>query len=392
MRICLDIRSRSGGGLPVYINSLVPRLLEIGREHEFLLVCHADQHIGAEGPEVIHAPEAARYREFLWVQTGLPGLLRRRAVDVYHALKHLGPLFVDCISILSLHEVGQHLEERTLPIVEHLYWSRMQTLSLRRADHVIAVSDWAKDVVVNKLGVKRSKVTAVPLGVDAVFTTVADLGGASALRERLRIPGRFLLAVGNVSPKKNFGTILEALARLRSPGYSGPPLVIAGGQGFRSEDFFAHVRGLGLGEQVFLTGFLGSHELAHLYRCAEALVYPSLYEAFGLPPIEAMACGCPVITSKRGAIPSVTGGFAWYLDDPTDAEALAAMIRIVLEDRERRERLVADARAWVRRYSWDAVADATLSVYERLGAGNARQRDVTSFAIQTGRARGESKT
>lgn len=366
MKICLDVRCRSGGGLPVYINNLVPRLLRMGSSHTFLIVMHRGQDLEVEpGVEVVHPPQSGPLRELGWVQAVLPGILDREQIDVYHALKHLGPLRLPCPSVVTLHEVGQYVKARTLPLHEHAYWRFLQPPILRRAAHVIANSEWTKEVAAEQLGLDPSKVTVVPLGLNPTF--LEDSGTRSAVTGH-HLPERFVLAVGNISPKKNFGTIVEALATLRGKGISPPDLVIAGGEGYKAQSFWSKVEALGLKNSVHCLGFVQPEALKDLYVRAEALVYPSLYEAFGLPPVEAMACGCPVITTRRGAIPEVTGGFAWFMKHPTDSGSLSDLMIEVSRDRATMERKTAEAKQWSERYSWDAATLKTLEIYDSIQA------------------------
>jgi len=349
----------------VYIQNLVPRIIAASAEHEFVLVKHADQSVPSDNVEVIEVPAVGSVAELIWVQTALPRILRRKRIDVYHALKHLGPIRLDCPSIISLHEVGQYLEERTLPLVEHWYWRYLQPLSLRCADFVIVNSEWTKGIATDHLGLPTAKVNVVPLGVDPVFRVDRGPGANASGRGRLGLSERYVLAVGNINPKKNFETIVDALAQLRSTGFTIPDLVIAGGEGYRAAHFWSRVDSHGLRNRVRSLGFVQVETLRDLYDGAEALIYPSLYEAFGLPPIEAMSCGCPVITTRRGAIPDVTGGFAWFMASPTDAASLADLIAEVMRDRAAIEPRLLEAKEWCRRYSWHSAAQRTLEVYQR---------------------------
>lgn len=376
MRVCLDVRSRSGGGLPVYINNLVPRLLEARPDFDFVVVGHRDQPVVESVAESIPVPDVGWAGELLWVQTRLPWILSNRGIDVYHALKHPGPLWCPCASVLSLHEVGQYLARRTNPWLEHAYWRYFQPIALDRADHILANSEWTRDVLVSEVGVPRAKVSTVPYGVDPVFRRAGS--SERTTTELPEMPSEYLLAVGNINPKKNFGVIVDAMLELSGRRPSLPPLVIAGGRGFRADDFFTHVRDVGLEDRVITTGFVDHETLAGLYHRAELLVYPSLYEAFGLPPVEAMSAGCRVVASDRGAIREVTGGHAFYVRDPTDSGEMAEAIETALDEPEaERQGRVVEGRAWVGRYEWEKAAKTTATVYESVvnGAEGGRTGD-----------------
>lgn len=363
LKICLDIRSQSGAGLTVIIENLVREILRIGAEHEFALLCHANQKPPDADVEIWNLPAMSRWRELIWVQTRLPGLLRENRIDLYHSLKHLGPLRCPCRSILSLNEIGQYLGPRDLPLFEYAYWTYFEPISLKRADHVIAISEWCREVAVKKIGVDPSKLTVVPCGLGLAFTHKPDPGAGKALRDRLALPDRYLLAVGTITPKKNYETVVRSLAKLREARSESIDLVIAGGTGYRVDQLGRLIEELGLKQQIHFTGFLSMDELVHLYHGALALVYPSVYESFGIPPIEAMACGIPVVTTRRGAIPEVTGDFAWYLEDPTDAAGLADLISEALRDSPEKKERLQRAQGWVQRYSWSAAAESILKLY-----------------------------
>jgi glycosyltransferase involved in cell wall biosynthesis len=340
-------------------------MLQRAPEHRFLLVVHESQAEEFPGAELIVVPPGSPLAELLWVETELPKQLERWAADLYHSLKQLGPLRgVRRPYILSLNEVGQYFARRTLPWKEHAYWRYLQPIALRRADRVVAATEWTAAFARTRLHLPAAKLSIVSRGIDDIYW--ADPERSPAGSEPSGLPHRYVLCVGNMNPKKNFGTVVRALARLRSEGTDVPDLLIAGAAaGYRAADLDHLIRRLGMAPNVHRVGFVGPARLAPLYRRAELLVYPSLYEAFGIPPIEAMACGCPVVASKRGAIPEVTGGHAWYVDDPMNPVELAGAIQLALSEGRSSPR-VEDARRWVRRYSWDGAAEAALKVYEQL--------------------------
>lgn len=241
-----------------------------------------------------------------------------------------------------------------LPLSERLLWAAWY-----RARLVMAVSENTKSDVVRLLGVPPGRVRVAPNAPDPLFRPCADEGWRTAERARLGLPRRFLLAVGTLEPRKNLIRLLDALALLRDrgafAGWEGPPLVVAGREGWLYEPIYACVDSLGLRGQVrFMTGARDLDLLA-LYNLAGALVYPSLYEGFGLPPLEALACGAVVVCSNSSALPEVVGDAA-LLVDPYDVDGLAEAIARALDDEPLRRELGARGPGQARRYSWEASA------------------------------------
>lgn len=244
----------------------------------------------------------------------------------------------------------------------------LDVAGIRRAAAIIAVSESTKRDLVEHLGLSPERIRVVAPGIDRRrFAPVAPA----------RLPYPYLLFVGSEHPRKNLPALLEAFAALkREPRYREVKLVKAGAAGGTEAPFrprtLAALAAHGLQDEVKLAGHVSHERLIALYSGAQCLLQPSLYEGFGLPPLEAMACGCPVVVSDRGALPE-TAGPAALVTDPRP-EALGQAIRAVLEDRTLRARLVHDGLAHVARFDWDRSAAATLEVYGQVAGGRTTSR------------------
>jgi len=195
-----------------------------------------------------------------------------------------------------------------------------------------------------------------------------------AVRQRYGLPERFAIHVGTIEPRKNLSRLIEALQSLRDSGLV-VPLVVVGARGWLYDEFFRRLEGLGIREDVYFPGFVPTADLPLLYGAATMALVPSVYEGFGLPVLEAMACGTPVVSSDRSSLPELGGDAAHYFD-PYDVGAMAAAIREVWTDAERRREMRERGLAQAARFSWEQAARETLAVYERLldrplGAGEA---------------------
>jgi glycosyltransferase involved in cell wall biosynthesis len=238
--------------------------------------------------------------------------------------------------------------------------------SVWRADRVIAISDATRDDLIELYGTPPDKVIAVPLGVDARFGPDRDADAESALRARLGIPpGPFVLTVGTMQPRKNHRRLVAAMARL----HADAPVVIAGGTGWGYDDVRREVERLGVAERVVFAGFVDDGDLPDLYRAAAVFAYPALYEGFGLPVLEAMACGTPVVTSNVSSLPEVAGQDAALLVDPLDVDALAGALDRLLADGDLRARRRARGLARAAAFTWERAARETWAVYESLLQG-----------------------
>ncbi len=299
----------------------------------------------------------------------LPAGMMLEHLDLFHGLDQSGiPLFLKMGKyIVTIHDVIPMVLPWAFPFKHRLVLATTLARIRRQAEMVIVPSTAAADDVVRYLRVDRQRIIVIPMGVEARFRPVEEPVPTPAWRRRYGVPERYILFVGTLEPRKNVTTLLRAFAMLRSDRAQDElKLVVAGGRGWGSEDFSATTAALGLGDHVRFTGFVDDDDLPALYRGAALFVYPSLYEGFGLPVLEAMACGTPVITSNRSSLPEVAGDAA-LLVDPTQPEALAAAMTSLLQDGEQRQALCARGLVRAREFTWDAVAEKTLAVYRAVG-------------------------
>jgi glycosyltransferase involved in cell wall biosynthesis len=241
----------------------------------------------------------------------------------------------------------------------------MTRLSARRAARVIAVSAHTASDVVARLGVPPERVAVVPNAVGEEFRPEPDARVLAEFRAAKGLPERFVLFVGTLEPRKNVAGLLRAFARVAA-AEPEVPLVIAGGKGWLYDEIFALHKQLGLGDRVRFTGYAAAEELPRLYAAATVFVYPSFYEGFGLPPLEAMACGTPVVASNASSLPEVVGE-AGLTVDPRDEGALAAALLLLLRDPDRRAALRAAGLARAAGFSWARTVRETRAVYESAG-------------------------
>lgn len=296
----------------------------------------------------------------LWEQVMQPGVLRQVAADLAHGPVFIGPLSSPCPVVITLHDLSFLRFPELFRPANRLYLTLLTRASCRRARRLIAVSAHTAREAERLLGVPPERIDVVYHGVDPVFRPL-PIDEVAAFRRRQELPERFILFVGTLEPRKNLVRLVEAFARIRDGRVR---LVLAGGRGWLYDELFARVEALGLREEVIFPGYVRNDELPLWYNAAELLAYPSLYEGFGLPVLEAQACGTPVLTSNLTSLPEAAGDGA-LLVDPHDVEALSVRLSRLLVDRPLREELRWRGLAHARSFTWEETARQTTRVYRR---------------------------
>lgn len=315
----------------------------------------------------LHRPTA----RILWEQTALPLHLRRVEADAVHGLVNVLPLAATATGIargvVTVHDLSFLRTPGMLPAAKRSYLARLAAASVRSARAVIAVSTQTADDLRHFFNTPTRKIVVVPNGVSAAFSP-GESGAAAAFRRAKGLPERFWLYLGTLEPRKNLPLLLRAYARWRAaapPGQRDVALVLAGARGWFYTEIFQLVTELGLREQVIFPGFVPGAELAEWYRAAFAFVYPSLLEGFGLPVLEAMACGAPVLCSAIPALHEVAGDAALTFD-PRDEDALAALLQLAAGQDALRTELGRRGVTRAQGFTWARTARETVAVYDAL--------------------------
>lgn len=299
----------------------------------------------------------------LWEQLCQP--FCARGLHLLHAPVYVSPLVAPCPTVVTIHDLSFMKLPQVFRATKRSYLRLFTRLSARRAERVIVVSENTRRDAALLLGIPLERIVVIPNGVDDTFHPIRDRERIAAFRRKRDVPDRIILFVGTIEPRKNVGTLIRAYARLKEKGTVEHKLVIGGSKGWMFEPLFSLIEGLGLSEEIIFPGFLSPQELPLWYNAADLFVYPSLYEGFGLPPLEAMACGTPVVTSNVSALPEVVGK-AGIMVDPHDAEAWAQVMEQVLLDAERRESLSNAGLKRARRFSWQKTAQMTADLYRAI--------------------------
>ncbi len=301
-------------------------------------------------------------RRIAWEQAIQPFSLIGGGFDLYHAMAFVSPLVLTLPSVVTVYDLSfRHYPER-LSTMRRLYLQWMTPLSVKRARRVIAISRSTARDLTQTLGTPADKIDTAVLGYDrTVFRPVApDI--IRAFKAQNGLPDRFWLFVGTLEPRKNLVTLIEAYAAL--PSGTRPKLVIGGGKGWDTEPIFAAVERFKLADDVLFPGFIPPDQLALWYNSAEAFVYPSVFEGFGLPVLEAMACGTPVIVSDASSLPEIAEG-AGILIPPHDPSAWTAALTRAMQDDLWRRDASERGQEQAQRFTWEEHARITVESYRR---------------------------
>ncbi|MEX1255452.1 MAG: glycosyltransferase family 1 protein [Dehalococcoidia bacterium] len=376
MRVAIDASGlpRQLAGAGVYTYQLVRALAETPGDERLVVFARRgvfeDLAAKQKRLHVVPVDPTSRPARLAWEQTVLPLLLRRLRVRVLHSPHHTTPAALPGVRrVVTIHDVTFMVLPKRYPLMRRLYMETLTRAAARLADAIITPSQTSRRDIMRKLGVRGERIVVIPYAAGPQYTPVDDQDALGRLRWKHHLPSRFILSVGSLEPGKNRSRLIRAYDLLRREGIDAP-LIIVGQPAWRFEDDFALVERLGLGEEVRFLDYVPDDDLPGLYSAATVFAFPSLYEGFGLPVIEAMACGTPVVTSNGSALAEVADDAA-LLVDPLNVDALAGALRRLLADDGLRADLRVRGLERARKFSWQRVAHETRVVYQVVAAKGA---------------------
>lgn len=367
MRIAFDASTISTQGGPrTYVLGLLDALFRVDRENDYVIFYNDPIHLGrfSRAREIVlpgKSPLARLWREHVL----LPLACRREKVDLLHCPKSAIPFYSSCPTVVTLHDLIPLRHPETEKFVARVYWNIQIPIAARKSSFIITDSEHARQEIIEDFKVSPERIKAVMLGFNPAMLEERAPAGAAVVRGKYGLPEGYLLYVGTIQPRKNIDTLIEAYANLRSRRAGMPKLVIVGRKGWLYDRLFARIAELGLTDQILFTGFVPDEELPYIYDGAKLFAYLSFFEGFGLPPLEAMACGLPVVTSNTTSLPEVVGE-AGITVPPADIDAVVAAIARIMDDGEFARMLGSRGRERAKLFSWDAAARQTLEIYRQV--------------------------
>jgi O-antigen biosynthesis alpha-1,2-mannosyltransferase len=369
MRIGIMLRhyEQHEGGVKVYTQNLLPHFFSLRPQHEYILLYQNRKLVGTYGKYPNVRELAASLRgTVLWDQLAVPYLTRREKLDVLFNPKFTVPLLARTPTVFVIHGGEWLVIPQAFPWYDRVYARTALPVYCRHADAVITVSQKVKEDMVRATGISASKLFPVHNGFDReTFRPVRARECLDSVQIRYKLPKRFILWAGQIHPLKNVERLLEAFARIRD--VIPASLVLAGQSAWQGERILRQITQLGLSDRVHLPGWVSHDDLPALYSLAELFVLPSLHEGFGIPLIEAMACGCPVLTSETGSPPEVVRD-AGYLVNPYQVADIAEGMRTIMTNSRLRASMIQKGLTRAKDFGWDKCASETLAVIESVAA------------------------
>jgi glycosyltransferase involved in cell wall biosynthesis len=372
MRIAFDGTTLRPGrtGVGYYTEHLLHHLAEQAPDDQLVVVSNRPVDTTRPlPPRVRVATSRWRAPRMVWMQALAPRLLRQIEADVVHFTNGMVPLASTVPTVVTIHDMSLTLYPRYHPPRRVLLNRPLVDLAARRADAIITVSQSAKRDIVRLYGLSPDRVHVVHEAAAPSFRPVHDSYERERVRRKYGLADRFILYVGTIEPRKNLPKLIEGFASRKRSGDLPHQLVCAGPYGWLSRDLEERIERLQIDDAVRFTGYVPFEDLPALYSLAEMFVFPSIYEGFGLPVIEAMACGTPVVTGCVAALSEVTGGAVEQVDN-LDAESLGTAMVGLARRPERRENLSALGVQRAHSFSWERAARETLNVYRHTAAGH----------------------
>jgi len=367
MKICIMLRhyEQLEGGVKHYTKSLLPMLFTLGSQHQYTLVYQNPKLIGiyARYPNVeelvVRVPGTV-----LWDQIAVPWISRNRQFDIVFNPKFTVPLLGRARKIWVLHGSEWFVIPKHFTWYDRIYVAASVPVYSRAADAIISVARFVKDDLVKEVDIDPGKIFPIHNGMNPKdFYFIDDAARLDAVRRKYDLPEKYIIWVGQIGTRKNIQRLLQAFARLKDD--FPHQLVIAGEQRKLQggKEAVSEIEKLGLVDRVRFLGWVNHDELPAIYRMADHFCFPSIYEGFGIPLIEAMACGCPVVSANLGAPPEVCEDAA-ILVDPYDVDAIAAGMRRIMTDQPLRAQLIARGLERAKAFGWEQCARQVLEVFD----------------------------
>ena len=351
-------------GIAWYAVRLLTALAEIDQENEYILLQHRK-----DKKPLIDAPNFGRATIFTPThhrleQWPLSLETNRLRLNLIHSPDFIPPLHNKIPSVITIHDLAFLLSPTFVTADSARYYGQVEE-AVKHARRIIAVSHSTKNDIINLLGTPKEKIDVIHEAADPMFRPISDKEALSLLADSgINTPKQFILVVGTIEPRKNLTTLIRAYHILRTHYNHTLPLLLAGAPGWLSEEVHQLVSHLGLNDNVRFLGRTDNNHLLALYNLATVLAHPAHYEGFGLPPLEAMACGTPVVCSDAGSLPEVVGDAA-LLTPPEEVDAWAASLHHILEDEGLRKELGEKGKRRASQFSWKKAAKETLTTYRK---------------------------
>ncbi len=351
------------GGVVVYTKNIIENLLDIDKENQYVFLYNTPSLMGTYSKyKNVKEMVINISNKLLWDQIGVPRVVKSEKIDLIFNPKLSIPLFALSKKVFTLHGLEQFALPNIFKWYDHIYFRIMTPLYCRRASAIIVMTGTGKNDLIKYLNVKADKIEVIYESYHKRFEAIKNKENIMAIKRKYNLPEKYIFFIGGITPLKNFSNIIKSFNIIKNKILI--KLVVAGFKRWKYADDIDLIRRLKLQNDVMILGFVPDDDLPYLYHLAQCLIFPSLYEGFGIPILEAQACECPVICSKTGCTPEVSGGAA-LLVNPYNCEEIAQSIYNILNNKDLRKKLITTGLENVKKFNWLKTAEKTLELFEK---------------------------
>lgn len=372
MRIAINTLGSSSlkVGVGNYVIHLVHELAKIDKQNQYYIIANKKnaRFFSTKNPalKILITPNytAIKPLRILWEQLLLPFIIKKNEINLLHSPGFIAPLIKTSASIVTIHDMTFFSHPQCHTRFKRAYFTTLIPHTIRNADAISADSENTKQDIIAHLATTPSKIHTIHLGIDTNFQPLDKKSAQQTLQKKYNLNKPFILFVGMIEPRKNLNRLIDAYVSLKT----ATQLVIVGKKGWHMDSFFKKIKDLRT-KEIVLTGYVPDEDLPFFYTAADAFVYPSLYEGFGLPVIEAMACGCPVVTSNNSSLKEIAEEAA-LLINPENTQELADAMKKIIHDKQLRKTLIQKGLKQAQQFTWKKTAEKTLELYHQVAAKN----------------------
>jgi len=355
MRVAIDIQTMLGQptGFGFYVSNLVRALQKkSGSDLELVLIKPGNEN------------DFSTPQRFIWDQFTFPRKAREQKIDLIHQPCFSVPLFYKGPVVVTIHDIISILFPQTIKFASWIFYSKWRPFSYRKAKRIITISESTKKDIIRVLNIPEEKIRVIPLSYDERYLSKINANGINKIKKKYSLTDNYILHVGTLEPRKNLEFLIDVFSQvIKIINDQTLSLVIAGKKGWYYEGLFSLVKKLGLDKRIIFTGYISEQDKAAIYQGAKLFVFPSIYEGFGLPPLEAMASGVPVISSNTSSMGEVVGE-AGILISPYNKTKWIKELSRTLQDEKLMEEMKQKNLQQIKKFSWDKTAKATIDVYK----------------------------
>jgi glycosyltransferase involved in cell wall biosynthesis len=369
MRIGVDarpLREKQTSGIPMYVRSLLKAIAALDSINEYVLYCHKDFDYEPPGRNFSKKSGALTRYGSVWLQAELPMWLKRDGIDIFWGTQHILPLAMPkhVKAVLTVHDLVHYVFPKTMKPMNLMVNKVLIPPSIHRSDAIVADTAWTLMDVKRFLNPHDKLMEVVHLGIGEDFYPRDTAEAKKKAQQRYGLPEDFLLTVGTFEPRKNIAGLFLAFTLLkdRTPLH----LAVVGQRGWKNEKVRAEIERAKIHDRIHLLGYLPDADIPDMYAASNLFVFPSVYEGFGLPPLEAMACGVPVVSSTASSIPEIVGEAA-DLVNPHSPQEIADAIVKVLNDPAHRQQMISRGLTQAAKFTWQKTATKMIDVFNRVG-------------------------